>query len=95
MEDQQEKIQRNRVLIKGFMAIILVWQAIQISQSGVWDFGELASAIGALLLLKGLAVSPSLLAISPRLWFSSNLSLSGQSYKYFITGAALVVVGMI
>ncbi len=92
MEDQLNKIQRSTNLIKGFMALVVLMQAVQIYQTNVMDWGALAGAFGVLSLLRGLLLSPSLLASPIKYWFKANFSLSKESYKYFILAFVLIVV---
>ena len=59
MEEQAIKIQRSTNLIKAFMVLVVIMQAIQIYQTNVIDLGAIAGAIGVLSLLRGLLLSPS------------------------------------
>lgn len=92
MEDQTRKIQRSSNLIKGFMVLVVLMQVIQFYQTNIMDFGDIAGAVGVIALLRGLLLSPLLLALPIKHWFNNNLSLSKQSYKYFIIAFALIVV---
>lgn len=92
MEDQSIKIQRSANLIKGFMALVVLIQGFQIYQTNVIDGGALAGTFGVLSLLRGLLLSPSLLAAPLKYWFKPNFSFSKESYKYFVLAFVLIVV---
>jgi len=92
MEDQAIKIKRSSNLIKGFMALVIIMQAVQFYQTNVMDFGAIAGAIGVLSLLRGLLLSPPLLAAPLKHWFKPNFAFSKESYKYFILAFVLIVV---
>jgi membrane protein CcdC involved in cytochrome C biogenesis len=92
MEDQVVKIQRSSNLIKGFMALVVLMQVFQIYQTNVMDWGSLAGAFGVLSLLRGLLLSPVLLAAPIKYWFKSNFTVSKVSYKYFLLAFILIVV---
>jgi len=92
MTEQAIKIRRSSNLIKGFMILVIIMQTIQYFQTHVMDFGELAGAAGVLSLLRGLLLSPSLLASPIRQWFKSNNTLNKDSKKYFVLACVLIVV---
>jgi hypothetical protein len=92
MEDQSVKIQRSSNLIKGFMALVIFMQALQIYQTNVMDFGALAGAFGVLSLLRGLLLSPSLLAAPIKYWFKPNYTFSKESYKYLLLAFIFIIV---
>jgi len=92
MEDQVTKVTRSSNLIKGFMALVIFMQAVQIFQTDVMDFGALAGAFGVLSLLRGLLLSPSLLAAPIKHWFKPNFTFSKESYKYFLLAFILIIV---
>jgi hypothetical protein len=92
MERQSVKIQRSSHLIKGFMALVIFMQALRIYQTEVMDFGALAGAFGVLSLLRGLLLTPSLLAAPIKYWFKSNIIFSKESYKYFLLAFILIIV---
>jgi hypothetical protein len=92
MEEQVVKIQRSAKLIKGFMVLVIVMQVVQLYQTHVMDFGAIAGALGVLFLLRGLLLSPVLLATPLKLWFQSNFSLSKESYLHFLLAFVLIVV---
>ncbi len=74
------------------MALVIIMQAIQFYQTNVMDFGAIAGAIGVLSLLRGLLLSPTLLAAPLKHWFKPNFTFSKGSYKYFILAFILIVV---
>jgi predicted Na+-dependent transporter len=84
MEDKAIKIQRSSNLIKGFMALVVIMQAVQFYQTNIMDFGAIAGAIGVLSLLRGLLLSPSLLAAPLKHWFKPNFYFSKESYKLYV-----------
>ncbi len=92
MDDQANKIRRSSNLIKGFMALVIFMQALQIYQTNVMDFGALAGAFGVLSLLRGLLLSPSLLAEPIRHCFKTNFTFSKESYKYLLLAFILIIV---
>jgi len=92
MADQANKIQRSSNLIKGFMALVIFTQALQIYQTNVMDFGALAGAFGVLSLLRGLLLSPLLLITPIKNWFKPNFNLSKESYKYLLLAFILIIV---
>jgi hypothetical protein len=92
MEDQSVKIQRSSNLIKGFMALVIFTQALQIYQTDVIDFGALAGTFGVLSLLRALLLSPSLLAAPIKYWFKPNYTFSKESNKYLLLAIILIIV---
>jgi len=92
MDSQNAKISRSEKLIKGFMLLVIIMQVVQYFQSHVLDFGAIAGAIGVLSLLRGLLLSPTLLATPIKSWSSSNTSISKDSYLYFTLAFVLIVV---
>jgi hypothetical protein len=92
MEDQSVKIQRCSNLIKGFMVLVIFMQALQIYQTNVMDLGALAGAFGVLSLLRGLLLSPSLLAAPIKYWFKANYTFPQESYKYLLLAFILIIV---
>ena len=92
MVDQAVKIQRSSNLLKGFMALVVIMQAVQFYQSNILNFGAIAGAIGVLSLLRGFLVSPKLLATPIKHWFQSDFSFSKLSYKYFLVAFILIVI---
>ncbi len=92
MEEQAIKIQRSANLIKGFMALVIIMQVVQVYKTNVMDFGAIAGASGVLFLLRGLLLSPVLLATPLKLWFQSNFSLSKESYPHFLLAFVLIVI---
>jgi predicted Na+-dependent transporter len=90
VENQTKKIQRSSNLIKGFMALVVIMQTVQFYQTNVLDFGAIAGAVGVLLFLRGLLLSPSLLAAPIKHWFKSNFNCSKESYLYFISAFVLI-----
>tara|TARA_R110000823_G_scaffold230688_1_gene357488 strand:- start:350 stop:637 length:288 start_codon:yes stop_codon:yes gene_type:complete len=95
MEEQAVKIQRSSNLVKGFMALVIIFQVVQFYQTRMLDFGEIAGVFGILFFLRGLLSSPLLLVAPLKHWFKSNLVFSTASYKYFICAFVLVVVSLL
>lgn len=91
---QRPKIQRSTALIKIAMAVVVLVQVYRIYTSGVVDFGELAGAFGALSLLRGVLLSPVLLATPMRSWSEPEVFICSQSYKHFAFGTVLVVISV-
>lgn len=92
MENQTVKVRRSSNLIKGFMALVVLMQTVQIYQANTIDFGAIAGALGVLSLLRGLLLSPTLLVAPLKDWFNANLKLSKASYKYLLLALILIVV---
>ncbi|GHE77987.1 hypothetical protein [Thalassotalea profundi] len=92
MDEQSDKIKRSSYLIKAFMVLVIVMQVIQFYQTDILDFGALAGAIGVLALLRGILLSPQLLAKPLKYWFASNLKFEKASYSYFILAFILIVI---
>lgn len=86
MNEKTIKLQRTSVLLKGLMALAAFLLGWQIFQTNVIDFGEVAATIGTLSLLRGLLLSPSLLAVPFKLVLSKN------SYPYFLLAVILFAV---
>ncbi|XQW83825.1 hypothetical protein ACOYR1_11810 [Thalassotalea piscium] len=94
MENQTDKIQRSSLLIKAFMALVVIMQVVQFYQNKVLDFGAIAGAIGVLALLRGLLLSPQLLAKPLSDWFANNTVFAKASYKYFLLAFVLIIVSI-
>ncbi|WP_053982294.1 hypothetical protein [Marinagarivorans algicola] len=92
MEDNAIKIRRSSNLIKGFMTLVIIMQAVQFYQTNIMDLGSIAGTIGVLSLLRGLLLSPYLLAAPLNHWFKSDLNFSKNSYKYFGLAFVLIIV---
>lgn len=92
MDDKNSKIQRSSYFIKGFMALVIIIQAYQFYQTNIIDFGAIAGSIGILALLRGLLLSPILLTVPIKAWFTLSNALSKESYKYFILAFVLLIV---
>jgi len=92
MDSKAEKIHRSTKLIKAFMALVIIMQIIQYFQTSALDFGALAGATGVLALLRGILLSPGLLAKPVKEWSSLQSTFSKNSYSYFILAFVLIVV---
>ena len=92
VKDQASKIQRSSNLIKAFMVLVAVVQVVRFYQSHVIDFGDVAGSVGGLSLMRGILLSPKILAIPVKLWRTSTDVFSPASYKYFIVAIVLIVV---
>ena len=92
MDLQNEKINRSVKLIKGFMVLVIFMFLLQYYQNRVLDFGAFAGSAGVLSLLRGILLSPSLLAAPIKHWSTANFTLSKDSYVYFILAFVLIVV---
>ena len=94
MENQDLKIQRNSNLVKGFMVIVIIAQAIKFYQTNILDFGSIAGSLAVLLFLRGLLVSPQLLISPINFWFKSNTRIPKESFKYFLLAVPLFAVSL-
>lgn len=92
MDNQSIKIQRSAILIKCFMALVMLILAIKIYETNVIDFGSVAGAIGILSMLRGFLTSPSLFSMPIKSWLGSSNKISKESYFYFILALILIVV---
>lgn len=92
MAEQALKIKRSITLIKGFMVLVVILQASQIYQGNVIDLGAIAGAFGVLSLLRGLLLSPILLAAPIKKWFKLDVNFSKESYKYFLLALVLIII---
>jgi hypothetical protein len=92
MEDQASKIKHGLNIIKGFMALVVIMQVVQIYQTSVIDFSSIAGTVGVLSIFKGFLSSPSVLATPIKYWFKPNFAFSKESYKYFFLAFILIVV---
>ena len=92
MEDQAVKIQRSSYLIKAFMALVVIVQAVQFYQTNVLDFGAIAGSIGVLSLLRGFLLSPAILATPVKHWFKSSTVFTKESYSYFLLAFILILI---
>lgn len=92
MDSKAAKISRSSKLIKAFMALVIIMQIIQYFQTYVLDFGAIAGAIGVLALLRGILLSPALLAIPVKAWSTSKGDFSKDSTSYFMLAFVLIVV---
>ena len=95
MDGKTSKIQRSSNLIKGFMALVVIMQGVQFYQTNVMDFGAIAGASGVLSLLRGLLLSPSLLATPIKDWLKPNIKFSKQSSMYFLLAFVLILVSSV
>jgi len=92
MDNQSTKIQRSAILIKCFMALVMITLAVQFYETNVIDFGSVAGAIGILSMLRGFLSSPSLLSMPIKNWLRSKNQISKESYLYFILAFVLIIV---
>jgi len=92
MDNNKRKIQRSAILIKCFMALVMLTLAAQIYDTHVIDFGAVAGAIGILSMLRGFLCSPRLLSMPMRSWLGSGYKISKESYLHFILAFILIVV---
>ncbi len=92
MDSQSSKIQRSAILIKCFMALVVLTLAVNIYTTSVIDFGSVAGAFGVLSMLRGFLCSPSLLSMPIKIWLDSGYKISKESYLYFILALILIVV---
>ena len=92
MEDQAIKIQRGLIIIKGFMALVIIMQAVKIYQTNVMDFSSILGTVGVLSIFRGFLSSPSALAEPIKHWFKPNFTLSKVSYRYFFVAFILIMV---
>jgi hypothetical protein len=92
MDTQSTKIQRSAILIKCFMALVMITLSINIYETNVIDFGSVAGAIGILSMLRGFLCSPSLLTMPIKSWLGSSHKISKESRFYFILALILIVV---
>ena len=94
MDEQVAKIRRSANLIKGFMVLVILMQIVQVYQTNTLDFWAIAGAIGVLSLLRGLLLSPVLLAAPLKDWFKPNFTFSTASHKYLLLAFVLIVVSI-
>ncbi|MCP4990750.1 MAG: hypothetical protein GY928_33330 [Colwellia sp.] len=92
MDSQTSKIKRSEILIKCFMALVMLTFAFNIYTTNVIDFGSFAGAIGVLSMLRGFLCTPSLLSMPINSWLSSDHKISKESYSYFALALILIVV---
>jgi hypothetical protein len=92
MDSQRLKIQRSAILIKCFMALVMLTLAFNIYTTRVIDFGSVAGAIGILSMLRGFLCSPSVLSMPLKTWLGSKHKISRESHFYFILALILMVV---
>ena len=92
MENSVTKIQRSSTVIKAFMALVVILQCVQYFSTQVIDMGAVAGAIGVLSLLRGLLLSPAILANPIKQWFTPQVGFSKKSTRYFILAFVLIIV---
>lgn len=95
MEEQTGKIQRSSNLIKVFMALVVVVQAVQVYQTDTLDLGAIAGSLGCLSLLRGFLLSPLILITPVKNWFKPAFKFSKESHKYFLLAGLLIVVSLL
>jgi len=94
MDNEQEKLQRNQLLIKGFMVLVILHQLILYFDDYTLDFGAIAGAVAVLAMLRALLASPVLLATPIRLWRSSKLSINKDSKRYFSIAILMLAISL-
>jgi len=94
MDNEQEKLQRNQLLIKGFMVLVIIHQLILYFDDYTLDFGAIAGAVAVLAMLRGLLVSPILLATPIRQWRSSQLSVNRDGKRYFFIAILMLIISL-
>lgn len=92
MEETTTKIRRSSNLIKGFMVLVIIVQVIESYKNNALDFGAIAGTIAVLSMLRGLLLSPLILVTPFKLCLKSQVSLSPESYKYFLVAFILMIV---
>ena len=92
MEDTTAKTRRSSNLIKGFMLLIIITQAIDSYQNSIVDFGAIAGTIAVLSMLRGLLLSPLILVTPFKLCLKSQVRISPGSYKYFLAAFILMII---
>jgi hypothetical protein len=92
MDTQAAKINRSVKLIKGFMALVVFMFLLQYYQTNIIDFGAFAGSVGVLSLLRGILLSPPLLATPVKDWTISKVTFSKSSYLYFLLAFVLILV---
>ena len=92
MDIQTDKINRSVKLIKGFMLLVIIMFLLQYYQTRVLDLGAFAGSAGVLSLLRGILLSPSLLAAPVKNWITPSFTLSKKSYPYFMLAFVLIAV---
>jgi len=92
MDVQSVKIQRSIILIKVFMALVVITLTVQFYKTNIIDFGSIAGAIGILSMLRGFISSPQLLSMPIKSWLGANIKVSTESYFYFTLALVLIVV---
>ncbi len=92
MDRQSSKVKRSAVLIKCFMALVMLTLGINIYTTHVIDIGSVAGALGILSMLRGFLCSASILSMPIKSWLSSDHKISKESYLYFILAFILLVI---
>lgn len=95
MDNEENKIQRNQLLIKGFMVLVIFHQIILYFDHYTLDFGAIAGAVAVLAMLRGLLASPILLATPIRQWRSSNITLNKDSKRYFAIAVLMCAIALL
>ena len=93
MEEAKLKIKRSRFAIKCFMALVVLLYAIQTYQTGIIDFGAMASHIGILLFLRALVLSPQMLSTPIKVFTHGKSIIHQESYKYLVLAFVFFVIG--
>ena len=94
MENDKDKTQRNQLLIKGFMILVIFHQVVLYFDYYTLDFGAIAGASAILAMLRALLASPILLATPIRLWLSSNITINRDSKRYLSLAVILLIIAL-
>lgn len=87
-----DKFKRNAWLIKGFMVLIIGFQAMNYVNTHIIDLGELAGLFAILFFLRGLLLTP-LLIVAPIETYRINSNLiSLQTKLHFVASLLLLIV---
>ncbi len=86
-----DKIKRNSNYLKIFMVFIFLVQIIEIYQADAFEFRDVISIIGVLILFTGFLLSPVLLVTPIKELFKAFSNVSSQSNSCFTLGLLLVI----
>jgi len=94
MENNEDKIQRNQLLIKGFMILVIFHQIVLYFDHYTLDFGAIAAASAVLAMLRAILASPALLITPIRMWRSSKVTINKDSKRYTYLAIVLFIIAM-
>ena len=94
MENDKDKTQRNQLLIKGFMILVIFHQVVLYFDYYTLNFGDIAGASAVLAMLRALLSSPILLTTPIRLWLSSNITINRDSKRYLSLAVILLIIAL-